>query len=87
MERRDYLKTVGVGLAMLGNSTHAAKKTKQPNLLFVFPDQMRREAMGFWQKDNRGIHFAGLSLYLVVSSPDRQGYFLEPNGFHSDCIL
>jgi arylsulfatase A-like enzyme len=27
-----------------------AKGKKQPNLLFIFPDQMRREAMGFWQK-------------------------------------
>lgn len=32
---------------MLANQT-ATAKTKQPNLLFVFPDQMRREAMGFW---------------------------------------
>jgi arylsulfatase A-like enzyme len=27
-----------------------AAKRKQPNLLFIFPDQMRREAMGFWSK-------------------------------------
>lgn len=47
MERRQYLKTASLGITMLGNSTLAAKKN-QPNLLFVFPDQMRREAMGFW---------------------------------------
>lgn len=34
---------------MLGSRTLAVKKT-QSNLLFVFPDQMRREAMGFWKK-------------------------------------
>ncbi len=51
MERRNYMKTIGCGIGtlLLGRNTLAARK-KQPNLLFVFPDQMRREAMGFWQK-------------------------------------
>ncbi|MDF7824620.1 sulfatase [Pontiellaceae bacterium B12227] len=49
MERRSYLALSLAGAASLGNSTLASRR-KQPNLLFVFPDQMRREAMGFWQK-------------------------------------
>ena len=51
MKRRNYMKTMGAvaGGALLGDRAWAAKR-KQPNLLFVFPDQMRREAMGFWQK-------------------------------------
>lgn len=50
MQRRDFVKTacLGIGAAMLGNPTLADTTKKQPNLLFVFPDQMRREAMGFW---------------------------------------
>lgn len=49
MKRRDYLTITFAGAAMFGSSILAAKR-KQPNLLFVFPDQFRREAMGFWQK-------------------------------------
>ncbi|MDF7824618.1 sulfatase [Pontiellaceae bacterium B12227] len=49
MKRREYLTLSCAGVAMLGNNTLAAKR-KQLNLLFVFPDQMRREAMGFWKK-------------------------------------
>jgi arylsulfatase A-like enzyme len=29
----------------------AIQSQKRPNLLFIFPDQFRREAMGFWQQD------------------------------------
>ena len=51
MERRDFLKTVGLGMgvAMLEDSRLAATG-KRPNLLYVFPDQFRREAMGFWRQ-------------------------------------
>ena len=48
MERRKYLALSVAGTASVVGTTLAAKR-KQPNLLFVFPDQMRREAMGFWQ--------------------------------------
>jgi arylsulfatase A-like enzyme len=34
---------------MLANQLEATPE-KPPNLLYVFPDQMRREAMGFWRK-------------------------------------
>ncbi|QHI70117.1 sulfatase family protein [Tichowtungia aerotolerans] len=51
MKRRDYLRSLGLGAGacLLGSNAFAAKR-RQPNLLFVFPDQMRREAMGFWQQ-------------------------------------
>lgn len=49
MQRRAFIKTacLGIGATMLAHQT-PAQKTKHPNLLFVFPDQMRREAMEFW---------------------------------------
>ncbi len=52
MKRREFVKTVsaGVGVALLGSKAVAARH-KRPNLLYVFPDQFRREAMGFWQTD------------------------------------
>lgn len=49
MERRDYLKASTAGSVLIGMNVLAAKR-KQPNILYVFPDQMRREAMGFWRK-------------------------------------
>ena len=57
MNRRDFLKTIGLsgaGLVLpgcaLGQSAHesSAKKT---NLLFVFADQYRKQAMGFMNED------------------------------------
>lgn len=51
MKRREYIQTMGMGTGLMFCSSGALlKKNKQPNLLFVFPDQMRREAMGFWRK-------------------------------------
>lgn len=51
MQRRDFVKTVsaGVGAALLGGSVEA-KPRKRPNLLYVFPDQFRRESLGCWRK-------------------------------------
>lgn len=53
MRRREFVKTLGagVGVAMLGNPAEAGPR-KRPNLLYVFPDQFRREAMGFWQQES-----------------------------------
>lgn len=57
MNRRDFLKTIGlsgVGFVLsgcaLGQSTHKSS-TKKPNLLFVFADQYRKQAMGFMNED------------------------------------
>jgi arylsulfatase A-like enzyme len=57
MNRRDFIRTAlaaSVGLAALRGDESVADTTrtpKRPNLLFVFPDQMRRHAMGFMNQD------------------------------------
>ena len=50
-ERRDFVEKVGIGVgtAMLANRFEATPQ-KLPNLLYIFPDQLRREAMGFWRE-------------------------------------
>ena len=52
--RRDFLKTttIGVWAASAGGCLHPRKVAgKQPNLVFVFPDQMRGQAMGFLNEE------------------------------------
>jgi len=52
--RRQFLKAVAGGLATLSftDNTLADKSSKKPpNLLFVFPDQMRGQALGFMNED------------------------------------
>ncbi|HEW79283.1 MAG TPA: twin-arginine translocation signal domain-containing protein [Phycisphaerales bacterium] len=54
MNRRDFLKAAGLGAAALAIPTLAQganKVAKKPNLLFVFADQFRRQAMGFMNQD------------------------------------
>ena len=59
MNRRDFLKKIGLGGAALAlpgctntSQWFAGKASgKKPNLLFVFPDQMRRQALGFMNQD------------------------------------
>ena len=56
MKRRDFLKAIGLGGAALlpwpGNDPCAgAGRKKRPNLVFVFPDEFRRHAMGFMKQD------------------------------------
>ncbi|MHC4720571.1 MAG: sulfatase family protein [Planctomycetota bacterium] len=59
MKRRDFLKTVGLTGATLfvPACSHAVQQpaagapAKKPNLLFVFPDQMRKHALGFMNQD------------------------------------
>lgn len=46
-----------VVVIMLGKISYAgtgneASRKKQPNLIYIFPDQMRMCAMGFWKKDH-----------------------------------
>ena len=58
MDRRSFMKFVGAGAAAIGlgscskgyTSTYRGKQ-KHPNLVFVFPDQMRAHAMGFMGQD------------------------------------
>ncbi|MHC4912404.1 MAG: sulfatase family protein [Planctomycetota bacterium] len=54
MDRRDFLKKIGLGAAALTipKLTYGmAGPPKKPNLLFVFPDQMRKHALGFINED------------------------------------
>ena len=43
---KQSLNYLGIGAALLMSGC-AEKKTEKPNLIFVFPDQMRGRAMGF----------------------------------------
>jgi len=52
--RRQFLKAVAGGLATLSftdNMLARSASKKPPNLLFVFPDQMRGQALGFMNED------------------------------------
>ena len=58
MNRRTFTKNMvlGVGASLLVASPNPAKgnpvtkSTDQPNLLFIFPDQMRLQALGIWNQ-------------------------------------
>lgn len=58
MKRRDFLKAVGLsavsmglGGCLEGGKRITGKRGKRPNLVFVFPDQMRGQAMGFLNEE------------------------------------
>ena len=53
MKRRDFLKTIGLGAAALAvpNLNCFAESNRKPNLLFVLPDQFRKQALGFMNQD------------------------------------
>jgi len=59
VNRRDFLKKIGLGGAALAlpgctntSQWFAGKASaKKPNLLFVFPDQFRKQALGFMNQD------------------------------------
>jgi arylsulfatase A-like enzyme len=54
MKRRDFLKTAGgvaAGLAVECDTQGGPAGAKRPNLLIVFPDQMRGQALGFLGED------------------------------------
>lgn len=101
MRRRDYLKTAAGGLvAAIGRPGLAAVPEKRPNLLIVFPDQMRGQALGFLNEDPvvtpRLDRFAQESLVLPdavsnypVCSPFRamlmSGQYPFSNGVLGNC--
>ena len=58
MDRRDFLKAAGVSAMSVGlggclesSRRISDKEGKGPNLVFVFPDQMRGQAMGFLNEE------------------------------------
>ncbi|MEM6885823.1 MAG: sulfatase-like hydrolase/transferase, partial [Verrucomicrobiota bacterium] len=56
MKRRQFIQKSTLGAAALSmtgsisSNEVIAAETKRPNLLFIFPDQFRLSAMGFWQQ-------------------------------------
>jgi len=101
--RREFLKTVAGGLlghSTIGKPAARAETSNSPNLLFVFPDQMRAHAMGFMNEDPAITptldRFAAESLVLTsavsnypVCSPYRAmlmtGKWPHSNGVLSNC--
>jgi arylsulfatase A-like enzyme len=52
MKRRDFLKALGPTILSVSGLTWGTKvPAKRPNLLFVFADQFRRQALGFMNQD------------------------------------
>ncbi|MCG8477209.1 MAG: sulfatase [Cytophagales bacterium] len=74
-ERRSFLKKGGVafaGISLLPEWLAARPKTgKKPNLIYVFPDQMRRQAMGFWKKPEYASLLRGTSDPVHTPNLDR----------------
>ncbi|MBK1875258.1 sulfatase-like hydrolase/transferase [Pelagicoccus mobilis] len=107
--RRDFLKTTSVlsaaglatGLAHGAKSEESrSKRQKQPNLVYVFPDQMRRHAMGFMKQDpvltpnldkfaKRSVILDNACSTYPVCSPHRAslltGQYPITTGFYSNC--
>jgi arylsulfatase A-like enzyme len=106
LSRRDFLKrTAGVSAAVAFSSAgclqaQKLKRTKLPNLVFMFPDQFRRQAIGFMKEDPvitpHLDEFAAQSLVLTdavssypVCSPFRAqlftGKYPISNGVTTNC--
>ena len=51
MNKKAVIGMVVAGSTLLSVYAFAVEQEKQPNLVYVFPDQMRIHAMGFWKKD------------------------------------
>ena len=105
MNRREFLKFSGVSVVALGGCMDtgrlsAKSAVKRPNLVFVFPDQMRGQAMGFLKEEPvitpRLDRFADESLVLPqavsnypVCSPYRamlmSGRYPHANKVTSNC--
>jgi len=100
MKRRQFIQMTSAFAGMVTETLSAARKPKVPNLLIVFPDQMRGQALGFLNEDpvvtpnlNR---FAEESLVLPeavsnypVCSPFRAmfmtGKYPHANGVVANC--
>jgi arylsulfatase A-like enzyme len=54
INRRDFIKKSAVtslGLGLMPMACKSKEKSEMPNILFIFPDQFRKQAMGFLQQD------------------------------------
>ena len=104
--RRDFLKKMFTGLAIMlrppGASTRMEEEMKQerPNLVFVFPDQFRQQAIGYMNQDpvvtpnldrfaSEGVVFTNAVSNYPVCSPYRAMLFTSKypnsNGVITNC--
>ena len=104
--RREFLKEAGVcaaGTALFGDKilgAQAVRPGKHPNLVIVFPDQMRAHAQGFMEEDpvqtpvldrfaEQGVVFSQAVSNYPVCSPFRaqlmSGKFPQSNGVLANC--
>ena len=51
--------------------TEEVKKSKQPNVIFIFPDQLRRSSMGFWSKKEYAKYLQGAGDPVVTPNFDQ----------------
>lgn len=77
IDRRNFIKTmtgatVG-GLLALNSSVYSKllNTSETPNLLFIFPDQFRRQAMGFWSKPEYQGALNGTSDPVITTNIDK----------------
>ena len=62
MKNRVNLLLAGLGvLSLPGCKTPQVKETVQPNIIYIFPDQFRNHAMGFWNEEGykKQVRFQG----------------------------
>ena len=50
---------IGVIPACIHAQEHRADDTLRPNIIYIFPDQMRNSAMGFWNDPAFASHLQG----------------------------
>lgn len=105
ISRRSFVKrttvaTAGVGLLSTGVLGSCSKKKERPNVLFIFPDQYRKQSLGFLKNDpvltpnidklaSEGIHFTDAVSNHPLCSPFRgmlfSGKYPLSNGVQSNC--
>jgi len=87
MKRREFLKVMAGGAAVAAGSRYLRSATAEgsrrpPNILFIFPDQMRRHAMGCSGDEqvrtpsldklaSEGVYFSNCIANCPVCTPDR----------------
>ncbi|RKD99795.1 sulfatase family protein [Marinifilum flexuosum] len=105
ISRRNFIRntaaiTAGMTLIPQGLLSSCTRKVKKPNLLFIFPDQYRKQAMGFMKQDpvltpnidklaNDGVVFSNAVSNHPLCSPYRgmmlTGKYPLSNGVLSNC--
>ncbi len=78
LTRREALKRLGLGagMALAGGTAEAAQRAlkgtaRRPNVLFIFPDQLRRYSAGYWTRDPWSRHVTGQPDPVITPNIDR----------------